>query len=217
MGNIEENINLIAAALETIAAAQTEMLSIARWNRDRLIGMGMAKTAPAAPKAEPEKPAEPAAPKAEQPAPAAPAEPEMTYEQLKAELTSRGIEIPKGTKMTTLQKLWAQHKADPVVPAEPEKPAEPAAPETTKEPAAPADSGLFDDPPAAPAEPAKKPMTAEQARGVLTSLCANPPTVEERQMMVQALNKVGAAKFSEVPEGKFDDLVAAFKELKGVK
>ena len=60
-------------------------------------------------------------------------------------------------------------------------------------------------------------MTAEQARGVLTSLCANPPTMEERQLMVQALNKIGVAKFFEVPEGKFDDLVAAFKELKGVK
>ena len=139
----------------------------------------------------------------------------MTYEQLKAELTSRGIEIPKGTKMTTLQKLWAQHKADPVVPAEPEKPAEPAAPETPKEPAAPADSGLFDD--AAPAAPAKKPMTAEEAREVLTSLCEARPTVEERQMMVQALNKLGCAKFSEVPEGKFEELVAVFKELKGVK
>ena len=51
--------------------------------------------------------------------PEAPAAPEFTYDELKAKLIERGVNIAKGTKMTTLVKLWATYKDAPIAPNEP--------------------------------------------------------------------------------------------------
>lgn len=190
---IEKDIERIATALETIAEVQSRMLTIAEWNRDRLSGKGIESV---------DRQPEEAAPEV-----AAKAEP--TYDELKAALIARGIEIPKGTKMTTLVKLWEKHQTDPVLsPADPE---EQAAEESTTAPDA--DSDIFGD--AAPAEEEKKPMTSEEARAILTADFSGTP--EDKQLMLAALAKLGVTKFSEVPEGKFEELVKTVKALKSEK
>lgn len=194
---IEKDIDRIATALETIAEVQSRMLTIAEWNKDRLSGKDIESA---------DRQPEEAAPEAE--IRTAPANPEVTYDHLKTALIARGIDIPKGTKMTTLSKLWEKHQTDPVLP--PADPEEPAAEESTTAPDA--DSDIFGD--SAPAEE-KKPMTAEEARAILTADFSGTP--EDKQMMLSALAKLGVTKFSDVPEGKFEELVATFKALKGGK
>lgn len=189
---IEKDIDRIATALETIAEVQSRMLTIAEWNKDRLSGKDI----------------ESADRQPEEAAPEVAAKAEPTYDELKTALIVRGIDIPKGTKMTTLVKLWEKHQTDPVLP--PADPEEPAAEESTTAPDA--DSDIFGD--SAPAEE-KKPMTAEEARAILTADFSGTP--EDKQMMLSALAKLGVTKFSDVPEGKFEELVATFKALKGGK
>lgn len=189
---IEKDIDRIATALETIAEVQSRMLTIAEWNKDRLSGKDI----------------ESADRQPEEAAPEVAAKAEPTYDELKTALIFRGIDIPKGTKMTTLVKLWEKHQTDPVLP--PADPEEPAAEESTTAPDA--DSDIFGD--SAPAEE-KKPMTAEEARAILTADFSGTP--EDKQMMLSALAKLGVTKFSDVPEGKFEELVATFKALKGGK
>ena len=190
---IEKDIDRIATALETIAEVQSRMLTIAEWNKDRLSGKGV----------------ESADRHPEEAAPEVAAKAEPTYDELKMALIARGIDIPKGTKMTTLVKLWEKHQTDPVLP--PADPEEPAVEESTTAPDA--DSDVFGD--SAPVKEEKKPMTAEEARAILTADFSGTP--EDKQMMLSALAKLGVTKFSDVPEGKFEELVAAFKALKGDK
>lgn len=191
---IEANLERIATALETIAEVQSRMLTIAEWNKDRLSG-------PVVP-AECGKPEEAAAPA---PVQEAPAKTEPTYDELKAALIERGIEIPKGTKMTTLVKLWEKHQSDPVLP--PEDPEEP-------KPEAVETGDIFGEEPA-PVKEEKKPMTAEEARTILTANFSG--TTEDKQLMLSALAKLGVTKFTEVPEGKFEELVDTFTKLKAGK
>lgn len=190
---IEKDIERIAAALETIVEVQSRMLTIAEWNKDRLNGKDI----------------ESADRQPEEAAPEVAAKAEPTYDELKAALVARGIAIPKGTKMTTLVKLWEKHQTDPVLP--PVGQEESAAEESMT--ASEVDSNIFGD--VAPAEEEKKPMTAEEARAILTADFSGTP--EDKQMMLSALAKLGVAKFSDVPEGKFEELVAAFRELRGGK
>ena len=192
---IEKDIDRIATALETIAEVQSRMLTIAEWNKDRLSGKGI----------------ESADRHPEEAAPEVAAKAEPTYDELKTELIARGIDIPKGTKMTTLVKLWEKHQTDPVLP--PADPEEPAVEESTTAPAEAPEADIFGD--SAPAKEEKKPMTAEEARAILTADFSGTP--EDKQMMLSALAKLGVTKFSDVPEGKFEELVAAFKALKGGK
>ena len=81
------NSGRIATVLETIAEVQSRMLTIAEWNKDRLAGKDVESVNRQPEVALPE-------------APTAPAKAEPTYDELKLALIARGIEIPKGTKMT---------------------------------------------------------------------------------------------------------------------
>ena len=142
----------------------------------------------------------------------------MDYDTLKAELKARGISFPKGTKMTTLQKLWAKHQDAPYVidvnpgaePVASEAPAE-VPTEAPAAEAAPSDD-LFGDAPSPAAEPEKKPMTAEEARKVLTEGFKGTP--EEKQMLLTAFAAVGATHFKDIKEGDFEKVVETFKALK---
>lgn len=207
---IEQSFERIANSMEKSAAILEELLEISRWNKARLEGKAAAADAPA----EVEKSG------VGSPEPEAPT---MDYDTLKAELKARGVSFPKGTKMTTLQKLWAKYHDDPYVidmnpgaepvgvePVAPEAPAE-APVEAPAVEAAPADD-LFDDAPSPAAEPEKKPMTAEEARKVLTEGFKGTP--EEKQMLLTAFATVGATHFKDIKEGDFEKVVETFKALK---
>lgn len=88
---IDENIARIGDALARIADLQQALL-------DRLPAASAREAVDAAPEVTTH-----TAPEAHQ----------WTYESLKAELQKRGVEIAKGTKMTTLLKFWELHKNDP--------------------------------------------------------------------------------------------------------
>ena len=202
---IEQSFERIANSLEKSAAVLEELLEISRWNKARLEEKATAADAPA----EAEKSS------VGSPEPEAPT---MDYDTLKAELKARGISIPKGTKMTTLQKLWAKYQDKPYI-IDPNQGSEPVAPEAPAEApveapaveAAPADD-LFDDAPSPAAEPEKKPMTAEEARKVLTEGFKGTP--EEKQMLLTAFAAVGATHFKDIKEGDFEKVVETFKALK---
>lgn len=201
---IEETLETIARHLGTIADTQLRLLNVAEWNKSRLSG---------------ETPAKP-----EQEAPA------ISYDELKAKLIAAGVEVPKGTKMTTLLKLWDKHSA--TVPAGTEAPAEsevetaPAeAPaeseaETTsvETPATESEVPAPAEPPAAeaaePEAPAKrKPMTRKEAADIIT---AYGTSEENRNAYHAALAKIGKTwKELEEDAGDFDKLVNCFRELKG--
>ena len=211
---IEQSFERIANSLEKSAAVLEELLEISRWNKARLEGKAAVADAPA----EAEKSS------VSSPEPEAPT---MDYDTLKAELKARGISIPKGTKMTTLQKLWAKHQDDPYIvdpnqgsepvgwePVVPEAPTEVPAEAPVEAPAAEAapTDDLFDDAPSPAAEPEKKPMTAEEARKVLTEGFKGTP--EEKQMLLTAFAAVGATHFKDIKEGDFEKVVETFKALK---
>ena len=67
----------------------------------------------------------------------------------------------------------------------------------------------------APAVEEKKPMTMEEAREILTANFSGTPA--DKQLMLSALAKFNVTKFSEVPAGKFEELVETFKALKAGK
>ena len=194
---IEESFERIAMSLEKSVAIWQELLEISRWNKARLEAGSSVRppaSAPVAPESAP---------------PAA----ELDYDALKAALKDRGISVPKGTKMTTLQKLWAVHKDDPKVaaaPAAPEtvSPAPESAPESELKSAV-ADDDLMDD---APAEAEKKPMTKDKAIAILSENYAGTP--EDKQLLFAAFATVGATKFSEVKAGDYEKVINAFREMK---
>jgi hypothetical protein len=140
---------------------------------------------------------------------------EEEYEKLKAELTKRGVEIPPRTKLTTLQKLWEQHKDTPVAataeviePELPEMP--PAEPESTQVEVDPFDI------PAAPAEETRDygKMTADEARAIIMENYAS--TDEDKALLVAALASVKAPNWLAVPEGKHGEVAKAYLSAKGV-
>lgn len=144
---------------------------------------------------------------------------EEEYERLKAELTKRGVEILPRTKLTTLQKLWEQHKDTPVggVAAdagviEPELPGMPPAPvETvTADPfALPAE----EDAPTETRDYAK--MSADDARALIM---ANYDSSEsDKSLLVAALAVTKAQNWLVVPEGKHGEVAKAYLASKGVK
>ena len=96
---IEQLLDRIASGLEGLVSLQSKMLGVAEQNQARLAGK---YSAPAPVEAEAEADAVADDRKAR----------EEEYNTLKAELTKRGVEIPPRTKLTTLQKLWEQHKDD---------------------------------------------------------------------------------------------------------
>ena len=214
MGHIEENVERIAVALESIAETQTRLLEIGLWNRDRLLAKTSAEIArlfeaekPAGKSVEtPEPdsaPEEPVEKSVETPEPdSAPEEPDvpksgMGYEELRAEFHKRGVEVKKGTKMSTLEKRWPEVKDMPVL-------GEPKAEEK------PADE-LFDTP-KAEEKPAKKPLTREEALKVILGMYRKDE--ESANLLKRAFETVGAAKFSEVPDGSFEKVIETYHQLK---
>ncbi len=198
---IEETLETIARHLGTIADAQLRLLNVAEWNKARLSGEHSS----------------PAKPEQETPA--------ISYDELKAKLTAAGVEVPKGTKMTTLLKLWDKHgsaaPADAETPAETpvaEAPVETEAKTTPEETPAPSEAPAAETPVAeAPAEPEvpvkKKPMTRKEAADIIT---AYGTSEENRNAYHAALAKIGKSwKELEEDAWDFDKLVNNFRELKG--
>ena len=139
--------------------------------------------------------------------PVADAEPEFTYDELKAKLIERGVEIPKGTKMTTLLKLWANYKDAPVVPA---------APVEQTEPEAPAEADPFDTP-AEPAAPAiSDDLTLEEARAIIEKNYDRSEADKANLIAAFAAAGQGISNFGAIPAGKHGAVVRKFLELKGV-
>lgn len=182
---IEQLLDRIATGLENIFDIQSKMLGVAEQNQARLAG----KYAPTVAEAEAEADAIADDRKAR----------EEEYNKLKAELTKRGVEIPPRTKLTTLQKLWEQHKDAAEAPAE-EAPAEEAPGEVVAD--------------VSPIVPEKAPMTREEARLSITGWYTGTP--EEQKVLVDAFAEVGATKFTEVKDGDFDRLIAIIDRLRGV-
>lgn len=195
---IEQLLERIACGLEGLVGLQTKMLSVAEQNQARLAGKYPAPEGESAAPAESTKAevAEADDRKAR----------EEEYNALKAELTKRGIEIPPRTKLTTLQKLWEQHKDAPVADNE-----APAVEETSDAEAAPA----AEDAPAPVAEdaPVAAPMTREDARASITKWYTGAP--EDQKILLAAFAEVGATKFVEVKDGDFDRLIAVIDRLRG--
>ena len=209
---IEQSFERIANSLERSVAIWEELLEISRWNKVRLEEQGGTPAAPA----EIERPG------VGSPEPEAPT---MDYDTLKAELKARGYSVPKGTKMTTLLKMWEKRKDEPYVidpnmsamsapldaPTAPATPATPTAPTAPATPATPDVSDeLFDGEPTGASE--KKPMTAKEARDILTEGFRGTP--EEKQMLLTAFSAVGATHFKDIKEGDFERVVDTFKAMK---
>lgn len=135
---------------------------------------------------------------------------EEEYEKLKNELTARGVEIPPRTKLTTLQKLWEQHKDTPIggVAAdagviEPELPEMPPAaePETVEQ------ADPFADEQGIPVD-----MAPEEAR----ALVLGNYTQDDKATLMKALEFVGASTWLAIPEGKHGVVAARYLKLKGI-
>jgi hypothetical protein len=143
----------------------------------------------------------------------APAEPEFTYEVLKAKLIERGVDIPKGTKMTTLTKLWSIHKDAPVASVE-DTVAETVEAEVVAE--TPAEPDPFD----APAEPAKPAigddLLLEDARALIEKHYDRSES--DKANLIAAFSEAGQGicNFGAIPQGKYGAVVRKFLELKGV-
>lgn len=204
---IEQNLERIAASLEKLAflagcnnVLRDRITRCAEFHAERagMTDVGVAGTsdvekamADAEVTVEPETPA---------------AEPEFTYDELKAKLIERGVEIPKGTKMTTLLKLWAAHKDAPVVPV--------AEPEVVEE--APAEADPFDTP-AEPAKPAiSDDLTLEEARAIIEKNYDRSEADKANLIAAFAAAGQGISNFGAIPSGKHGAVVRKFLELKGV-
>jgi len=235
---IETSLERVANALERIASTLEANTTINDWYKNHLASKEAAKVETALAEAHVGAPSEPA------PAPvAAPAAPEMSYEELKAFLIARGVGIPKGTKMTTLKKLYEKHKntapIDPLaegaivlpdgrIPPADKVPASDAPFYTQAKISEPASASAaapedpFSIPAAAPAQapaqaPAKEPMTKEEAT---KRIQANyQATEEDRKAFIEALAAAGVpagGSFQDVEDGKFDVLVETYEHIKGI-
>lgn len=183
---IEQLLDRIATGLEDLVGLQSRMLGVAEQNQARLAGK-YPDPVPTVAEAEVEADAIADERKAR----------EEEYNRLKAELVKRGVEIPPRTKLTTLQKLWEQHKDDAEEVAE--APVAEATPVVEESPA--------EEAPAAP-------MTREEARVSIAAWYKGTP--EDQKILVAAFAEVGATKFAEVKDEDFDRLLAIIDRLRGV-
>lgn len=140
---------------------------------------------------------------------------EEEYEALKAKLIERGVEIPPRTKLTTLQKLWEQHKDAPVK-------AEVVEPELPEMPDAPAEPEVVEaDPFASPAEEAAPAetrdyakMSADEARALIMANYDSGDS--DKALLVAALASIKAPNWLAVPAGKHGEVAKAYLASKGV-
>lgn len=181
---LEQDITRIAESLEKIAGLQEQMLGVAKANQERLAGKYAAPTTLAEAEAEADAVADDRKAREEE------------YNTLKAELTKRGVEIPPRTKLTTLQKLWEQHKDAPVAGDE-----------------ASGSEEALDAETAPVAENSAASMTREEARASITTWYKGTP--EDQKILIDAFAEVGATKFTEVKDGDFDRLIAVIARLRG--
>lgn len=206
---IEQNLERVANAMERIADNLDRLTVCADFHLERAQMMDASKGV-ASPKvrevmAKAEVTVEPETPAAE-----AAAEPEFTYDELKAKLIERGVEIPKGTKMTTLLKLWANYKDYPVMPPAPEA----AEVEVVEE--APAEVDPFDTP-AEPAKPAiSDDLTLEEARAIIEKHYDRSEADKASLIAAFAEAGPGISNFGAIPAGKHGAVARKFLELKGV-
>lgn len=209
---IEQNLERVANAMERIADNLDRLTVCADFHLERARMMDASKGVES-PKvrevmAKAEVTVEP-----ETPAAVEAAEPEFTYEELKAKLIERGVEIPKGTKMTTLLKLWEKHKDAPVF-VKQELPADSWNPGDTPE--APAEVDPFD----APVEPAKPAisddLTLEEARAIIEKNYDRSEADKASLIAAFAEAGQGISNFGAIPAGKHGAVVRKFLELKGV-
>ena len=116
------------------------------------------------------------------------------YEELKAKLIARGVDVPKGTKYPTLEKLWNS------------LPKEDAKMET------PEADDIFGD----LAPETEEVMTMEECRKRITALCATGvPDANERTHLATTLSELGVRTFAELPQEKYASLVEKFKAAAG--
>jgi hypothetical protein len=182
---LEQDIIRIADSPEKIAGLQEQMLGVAKANQERLAARAAAAP-PTVAEAEPEAEADAAV--------ADRKSREEEYSVLKEALIARGVEIPPRTKLTTLQKLWEQHKDDAPAPVA----SQDADPDVATPP--------VEEAPAAP-------MTREEARASITEWYKGTP--EDQKILIDAFAEVGATKFTEVGDGDFDRLIAVIARLRG--
>ena len=210
---IEQNLERVANALESVAASLKHLTFCADFHVERATLMDNRNNV-ASPKVRQIAEAAPAE-TSETPAPAPAAEPEFTYDELKAKLIERGVNIAKGTKMTTLVKLWATYKDAPTAPKEPvevelvkAEVIEPEAPAADE-----ADLDLFDEEVKAEVtipvnlDPAKAKEIIQKHYDRSPADCA---------ALKEALSFVGAATFGEIPADQHGVVLARYLELKGI-
>lgn len=210
---IETNLERIAVAMEGIAGHLEHLTVCADFHLERARMMDARNNvkSPEVRKVVPAEPEKSAVGTVE-----APAEPEFTYEVLKAKLIERGVDIPKGTKMTTLTKLWSIHKDGPVAPAEDTvaEAVEAEVIEVVEE--TPAEPDPFD----TPAEPAKPAigddLSLEDARALIEKHYDRSES--DKANLIAAFSEAGQGicNFGAIPQGKYGAVVRKFLELKGV-
>lgn len=202
---IETSLERIVTALERIASTLEANTTINDWYKNHLASKETAKVEAALTEAHVD-----ASPESASAPVAAPAAPEMSYDELKAFLIARGVEIPKGTKMTTLKKLYERHKN--TAPISEPAPAAPAVEAPAAEPADP-----FGIPAAEPAPEQKPAMTKDEAAARIRA--HYQATEEDRKAFIEALAAAGVpagGSFQDVEDGKFDILVETYERIKGV-
>lgn len=179
---------MLETVLERIAVAIEELNALQK------VRMEMIQTANRAPEATlAEAPAAEAPVVGSAPAPEAPA---LDREALLKECRALGVEVPSGTRTTTLAKLVleARVKVPEAVKAEEEK-LEQEMEEAAKPEPAPS-----------------KPMTAVEARAILNK--EYDGSERDRTILKEALGGVGAARFCDVQDGQFDAVVKTFRTIK---
>lgn len=216
---LEENLERIADALELIRESTRALAATQEHIRVLAEHVHIGRPMPGE-----EEDAEPAEPAVAEPEAVAEEAPQWTYEALKAELISRGATIPKGTKMTTLLKLWETYKdsepaaAEPVEAVEPEVVAAEPTPEAVEavepEPAEP--EAIEQEVVAEPVEAVEpaKPMTAMEARQCFMDM-GYTGSVEQRGIMRKALASVGKERFADLADGEFEKVIEAYKSFSG--
>lgn len=210
---IEQNIERVANAMERIADNLDRLVVCADFHLERAQMMDASKGVES-PKvrevmAKAEVTVEP-----ETPAPVD-AEPEFTYEELKAKLIERGVEIPKGTKMTTLLKLWEKHKDAPAF-EERELPAEVEVVEAPADvdPFGDAPADLLEEAPAAEAVAIPVNLDPAKAKEIIQKHYDRSPA--DCTALKEALSFVGAATFGEIPADQHGVVLGRYLELKGI-
>jgi hypothetical protein len=188
----------IATALESIAEVEARTLSarerLVRCEEHRAVKAGMSPEALNVP--EPKREADTA--------PAAEPVSEFTYDELKANLIKRGVEIPKGTKMTTLLKLWQSHKADPIAVNDPETAeTDPVDEVSAEDPFGIEEPVIGDD------------LTLEEARAIIENHYDRSEADKAALIAAFAEAGQGICNFGAIPQGKFGAVVRKFLELKG--